>query len=154
MGGDPEVTPEGPKGGLRATILRRRRGRKTQTCPSCRRGVPADSIYCPRCGNHLGRPRPLEELPQESRSAIRLGRTGSLLFGFGLVVALAGAVIPFLACDVGGEHSLGCFSATSFFATSLPLVVGIGIGVFGLGLGMMFAAPQRVRKPREEPSSA
>jgi len=115
-------------------------------CPSCGTEVPAASLFCAQCGNHLTRPRAADQLPAESSKAIRFVNVGSILFGFGLIVALGGAVAPFLACIVAGASSVGCLSVTRFYATSLPLVVILGIAIFSLGLGMMIAAPRNLRK--------
>ena len=115
-------------------------------CPSCGTEVPPTSLFCSQCGNHLTRPRPADQLPAESSKAIRYVNVGSILFGFGLIVAIGGAVAPFLACIVGGPSSIGCNSVTRFYATSLPLVVILGIAIFSLGLGMMIAAPRNLRK--------
>ena len=115
-------------------------------CPSCGTEVPATSLFCSQCGNHLTRPRGSEQLPAESSKAIRYINVGSILFGFGLILALGGAVAPFLACVVGGASSIGCYSVTRFYATSLPLIVILGIAMFSLGLGMMIAAPRNLRK--------
>ena len=119
-------------------------------CPSCKAEVPAGSLYCFQCGNHLTRPRPVEQLPFESRRAIRFINIGSILFGFGLVVALGSTVLPFLACDIGGASSMGCYASTRFYATSLPVVVSLGITVFSFGLGMIVAAPRHLGKGGEK----
>jgi hypothetical protein len=118
-------------------------------CPACRTEVSASSFFCPNCGNHLTKPRPLDQLPIGTGKAIRQINTGSLLFGFGLVVAIGGAVAPFVACILGGPSSMGCYSVTRFYATSLPIVVSLGITVFALGLGMMIAAPRNLPKRHE-----
>jgi hypothetical protein len=115
-------------------------------CPSCGTEVPETSLFCSQCGNHLTRPRASDQLPAESSKAIRFINVGSVLFGFGLIVALGGAVAPFLACVVGGASSIGCYSVTRFYATSLPIIVILGIAVLSLGLGMMVAAPRNLRK--------
>jgi len=115
-------------------------------CPSCGTEVPETSLFCSQCGNHLTRPRSSDQMPAESSKAIRFVNVGSILFGFGLIVALGGAVAPFLACVIGGASSIGCYSVTRFYATSLPLIVILGIAMFSLGLGMMLAAPRSLRK--------
>jgi hypothetical protein len=122
----------------------------TMLCPSCKTEVPEGSFFCLQCGNRLTQPRPVEQLPVESRRAIRFRNAGSILLGFGLVVALGSTVLPFLACALGGAPSIGCYAVSRFYATSLPIVVSLGIVVFALGLGMMISAPKNLPKRLDE----
>jgi hypothetical protein len=119
-------------------------------CPACKAEIPASSLYCFQCGNHLTTPRHIVELPAESLRAIRFINIGSILCGFGLVVALSSTALPFLGCAIGGAGSIGCYASMKFYETSLPIVVTLGVAVFLCGLGMMMDAPRLLSKTAEK----